>query len=158
MADSPAFWKRVNFVGLGIGAAVASITVNNPVLINNKWIIALGGISAAMVALSQFAVKTTTVLENPNATLQDYTAALSELPKQFQELKEHIATTVNAIQDNKIEPAIPVEKTPVIKDPPVEQIIPAVEQIKEEQNGNNIDTATATTAPGNTIQSGAGIP
>lgn len=115
MADSPTFWKKAELIGLGliaIGGSLLSIH-------NISEFIAPAVISAGTVftTLSKFAVKDTSALANPNATIGDYTQAAKEIPTQLSELKEGITNTVQAIKTGEVKPADPIQETPIIKEP-----------------------------------------
>lgn len=116
-ADTPTFFKKVEFIGLGllaIGGALAGIA-GLPVFL----IPALMGAGTTLTVISKFAVKDTSVLANPNATIQDYAVAAAELPKQIAEIKTGIANTVEAIKTGEVKPEIPVSDTPIVKDIPI---------------------------------------
>lgn len=120
-ADTPTFFKKVDFIGLALMAIGGGLTgiVGLPAFI----VPALLGIGTTLTVISKFAVKDTSVLANPNATIQDYTAVLVELPKQLAEIKEGIANTVQTINTGQIKPSMPVLDTPIVEVPPV--VIPA---------------------------------
>lgn len=121
MADSPSFWKKISFIGLGLGAIVAGLQQNVPEFPKN-WLALLAGLSVGMVALSQFAVKDTAIVDNPNATIQDYVTALGDIPKQYADIKSGIQQTVDAINSGAVKPAVPVSETPIVKEPVVADI------------------------------------
>lgn len=121
-ADTPTFFKKVELVGLALAAAGGSLTQvpNLPV-----WVVPLVlGIGASLTLISKFAVKDTSVLANPNATIQDYANAVSELPLQAAQLEQGIAGTVQAIKTGQVTPAVPPVATPIVPAPAV--IDPAV--------------------------------
>lgn len=117
VADTPTFFKKVELVGLALAAAGGSLTQvpNLP-----TWVVPLIlGIGASLTLISKFAVKDTSVLANPNATIQDYANAASELPLQAAQLEQGIADTVQAIKTGQVTPAIPPAATPIIPAPAV---------------------------------------
>ncbi len=111
LADSPAFWKKVNYIGLALGAIVAAIQTNVPTF-PKTWLGLMAGISVGLVAASQFAVKDTSALAKPDATVQDYINLAGDLQKQYAEVKSSIEATVNKIN---IPTPVPAD-TPVVKD------------------------------------------
>ncbi len=119
-ADTPTFFKKVEFVGLALLAVGGSLTsiVGLPLFLAP----ALLGVGTAFTVLSKFAVKDTSVLANPNATIQDYSNTLKEIPGQVSELKEGITNTVEAIKSGTVEPAKPVQDTPIVQQAPVIEV------------------------------------
>ncbi|CAM6001150.1 unnamed protein product [Sphagnum balticum] len=77
-------------------------------------VIAIGG---TMNLLSNITVKDTSVLANPNATIEDYSAVLADLPNQFEQLHAGIKNTVAAIQAGQVKPSVPPVETPIVKEP-----------------------------------------
>lgn len=126
-ADTPTFFKKVEFVGLGllaIGGALTGIT-GLPIFLAP----AILGIGSTLTVISKFAVKDTSVLANPNATIQDYSDTLKAIPAQVSELKEGISNTVEAIKTGIVEPAKPVQDTPIVQQASITTIVPAPEVI-----------------------------
>lgn len=137
LADSPAFWKKVNYVGLALGAIVAAIQTNVPTF-PKTWLGLMAGISVGLVAASQFAVKDTTALAKPDATIQDYINLAGDLQKQYAEVKSSIEATVNKINN----PGATIEKTPVDKDAPPNAILPLDQTGPIDLSNKGIPTAT----------------
>lgn len=144
MADAPVFWKKVQLAGLILGGITATVATNIPpeLLASLKlWLAVAAGISTGMVGLGQLAVKNPTVLENPNASLQDVVDAIPALKQQISDLHGAVVTTVNdALSKGQIDtPAadIPVvnEYTPVT----VAEALPATEAALSEPQ---VDTTT----------------
>lgn len=133
MADAPTFWKKLQLYGLLLGGATAAVATNIP-QVPKTWLAVAAGISAAMVGLSQLAVKDSTVLENPNATLQDVVNAIPALKQQITDLHSAVVTTVQAVQD-KGAAGLPADQIPVVTDqaPPVtgETALPVADAITE---------------------------
>lgn len=133
-ADTPTFFKKVELVGLALAAAGGSLTQvpNLPV-----WVVPLTlGIGASLTLISKFAVKDTSVLANPNATIQDYANVLSDLPKQAVELEQGIAATTEAIKTGQITPAIPPAATPIVPAPAIVDQT-ALQQVAAQQASSN---------------------
>lgn len=116
-ADTPTFFKKVELAGLALAAIGGSLTQvpNLPV-----WLApVILGIAATLAVISKFAVKDTSVLTNPNATIADYSAVLADLPNQFEQLHAGIKNTVDAINAGQVKPAVPPVETPIVKEAPV---------------------------------------
>lgn len=118
MSDSGPFWKKVELLGLALGLIVAILKENVPE-IPVTWLALLAGISSGMIAAGLLAIKTISILDNPNATIRDYAMAATELPKQIAEIKTGITNTVEAIKTGEIKPWVPVSDTPIVQSAPV---------------------------------------
>lgn len=116
-ADTPLFFKKVKFIGLALIAVAGSLTQLSglPVYLAPLLL----GVGTTFTILSEFAVKDTSVLANPNATIADYSAVLADLPNQFEKLHDGIANTVLAVQAGRVVAAIPPVETPIVKEPAV---------------------------------------
>lgn len=114
-ADSPAFFKKTELVGLALIGISATLS-QYPTLIPANLIAIIASVGATLSVISKFAVKDVSVLNNPNATIQDYGNALSQLPAQYQEIKAGINQTIAAINTKSVVPAVPVADTPIVKE------------------------------------------
>lgn len=113
-ADTPLFFKKVKFIGLALIAVAGSLTQLSglPVYLAPLLL----GVGTTFTILSEFAVKDTLVLANPNATIDDYAKVLADIPGQIKTLHEGIQNTVDAINVGKVPAAIPPEETPIVKE------------------------------------------
>lgn len=98
LADSPAFWKKVNYLGLIIGAIVAAIQTQIPEF-PKTWLGLLAGISVGLVTASQFAVKDTGALAKQNPTVDDYIKTAVDIKNQYQEVKQAVTKAVESPAD-----------------------------------------------------------
>lgn len=117
-ADTPTLFKKIGLFGTGmvpVGTALLSIK-GIPDWIGPS-IVAFG---LTLAVLSNFVVKDTSVLANPNATIADYSAVLADLPNQFAQLHAGIANTVDAIKTGQVTASAPPEETPIVKEPVVD--------------------------------------
>lgn len=124
-ADTPTFFKKVDLLGTSLAAIGTGLTQVQGI---PGWIgpvlIAIGG---SCMLLSKLAVKDTSVLANPNATIADYSAVLADLPNQFEQLHAGLKSTVDAIKTGQVKPAIPPAATPIV--PPVaDVVVPIIQQ------------------------------
>jgi hypothetical protein len=134
-ADTPTFFKKVELVGLAVLGIAGSLSQIQGL---PYWLQPLLlGIGGMLTLIPKFTIKDTSVLANPNATIEDYSAVLADLPNQFKELHAGIANTVASINAGKVTPEVPVTETPIVKVPevPIVEIpkyqppIPVVENI-----------------------------
>lgn len=132
MADTPLFWKKVQLIGLFIAGVTATVATNLPpeTLIAAKFYLAIAaGISGTMIGLAKLAVRNPTVLENPNASLQDVVDAIPALKQQLTDLHGAVVTTVKeAMATGKID--VPAADIPVVTAPApvtVAEALPAAE-------------------------------
>lgn len=146
-ADTPTFFKKVELVGLALAAIGGSLTQvpNLPI-----WVAPVVlGIAATLAVISKFAVKDTSVLANPNATIQDYSAVLADLPSQYVELQKGISDTIAAVKTGQVTPAVPPAETPIVKEVPV--IVTAqptvLQQVASQQASSNLTGSTLTSTP-----------
>lgn len=112
-ADTPVFFKKIELIGLALLALGGSLTQIQGLPLYLAPIIL--GIGTSFTLLSKFAVKDTSVLANPNATIEDYAKVLSDIPNQIKELHEGIQNTVAAIKTGEVKPEVPVQETPIVE-------------------------------------------
>lgn len=121
-ADSPSFFKNAELLGLALIGISASLSQIQGIPVNVVAIVA--SIGGTLSVISKFAVKDTSVLANPNATIQDYSNALADLPAQYQEIKAGIQQTIEAINTKSVVPSVPVADTPIVKEAVIAPEIP----------------------------------
>ena len=116
MADSPNFFKKAELFGLfliGLSAAINQIP-GVPQIVA----IVVGSVGATLSVISKFAVKDITALNNPNATLQDYTDLAKDLGGQIAEVKANIKTTIDTVKNPPVA-GTPASEIPIVTDAPI---------------------------------------
>jgi len=114
-ADTPTLFKKIDLIGVALIAIAGSLLAVPGIPI---WVSpTLVGIGVTLTTISKLVVKDTSVLANPNATIEDYSKVLADIPNQIQELHAGIRNTVDAINSGKVKPEVPPEETPIVKEP-----------------------------------------
>lgn len=131
--DSGPFWNNVRLIGLLLGGAIAIVAAQLPPAALDAakvYLAVLAGISSTLVGAAQIAVNNATVLQNPNASLQDVVNAIPVLKQQITDLHGAVVTTVNdALTKGKID--TPASDIPIVTEQPVTagEALPVAEEV-----------------------------